>query len=116
VTIFRPKASIPARPPSTIGSRAAHVYDLHAIRAHYHVAEVLPLVRTIMLADVQAYGHQFPAYRENPIAETKRAVAGMTSDPGFSGRYAVFHTRKSRADFILDPRKHVHNLFPQSHQ
>jgi len=26
-----------------------------------------------MLADAKAYGHQFPAYRENPIAETLRA-------------------------------------------
>jgi hypothetical protein len=67
-----------------------HVYDLHVIRAHYDPAEVIALARTIMLADVQAYGHQFPAYRENPIAETLRAVAGLANDPGFRDRYAAF--------------------------
>jgi hypothetical protein len=67
-----------------------HIYDLHAIRAEYDPAEVVTLARAIMLADAEAYGHQFPAYRENPIAETLRAVAGMASDPGFGQRYATF--------------------------
>lgn len=43
-----------------------------------------------MLADAEAYGHQFPAYRVNPVAETLRAVAGLVADPGFAGRYAAF--------------------------
>jgi len=34
-----------------------HVYDLHMTRAHYDPAEVVALARTIMLADVKAYGH-----------------------------------------------------------
>ena len=37
-----------------------------------------------MLADVEAYGHQFPAYRENPVAETLRAVAGLATDDRFA--------------------------------
>jgi hypothetical protein len=28
-----------------------------------------------MRADVEAYGHQFPAYRDDPVAETLRALA-----------------------------------------
>ena len=56
-----------------------HVYDLHAVRAHYDPAAVIALAREIMLADVEAYGHQFPAYRENPVAETLRAVAGLAA-------------------------------------
>jgi hypothetical protein len=67
-----------------------HIYDLHAIRAEYDPTDVVILARAIMLADAEAYGHQFPAYRENPIAETVRAVAGMASDPGFGHRYAAF--------------------------
>jgi hypothetical protein len=67
-----------------------HIYDLHAIRAHCDFAEVAALARTIMLADAKAYGHQFPAYRENPIAETQRAVEGLTKYPGFASRYAAF--------------------------
>jgi hypothetical protein len=67
-----------------------HIYDLHAIRAEYDPAEVVTLARAIMLADAEAYGHQFPAYREKPIAETLRAVAGMASGPEFTQRYATF--------------------------
>jgi predicted nucleotidyltransferase component of viral defense system len=67
-----------------------HMYDLHMIRAHYDLAEVAFLAREIMLADAAAYGHQFPAYRANPVAETLRAVAALVADPGFAGRYAAF--------------------------
>lgn len=67
-----------------------HVYDLHAVRAHYDAAEVIALAREIMLADVEAYGHQFPAYRDNPVAETLRAVAGLADDERFAAAYATF--------------------------
>ena len=60
------------------------------IRAHYDLAEVALLAREIMVADAVAYGHQFPAYRADPVAETLRAVAGLVADPGFAGRYATF--------------------------
>lgn len=69
---------------------ARHVYDLHMIRAHYDLAEVALLSREIMLADAAAYGHQFPAYRANPVAETLRAVTGLVADAGFAARYATF--------------------------
>jgi hypothetical protein len=67
-----------------------HVYDLHVARSHYEPAEIIPLAREIMRADVEAYGHQFPAYRENPIAETLRAVAGLATDDRFANHYAEF--------------------------
>jgi hypothetical protein len=67
-----------------------HVYDLHVIRSHYDPSEVIALAREIMRADVEAYGHQFPAYRENPVAETLRAVAGLATDDRFASHYAVF--------------------------
>lgn len=43
-----------------------------------------------MLADVEAYGHQFPAYRADPVAETLRAIAGLAGDHRFAISYAVF--------------------------
>ena len=67
-----------------------HVYDLHMIREHYDLAEAALLAREIMLADAAAYGHQFPAYHTNPVAETLRAVAGLMANPGFGARYATF--------------------------
>jgi predicted nucleotidyltransferase component of viral defense system len=67
-----------------------HIYDLHVTRAHYDAAEVIGLAQTIILADATAYGHQFPAYRDNPVAETRRAVAGLANEIGFAARYASF--------------------------
>ena len=43
-----------------------------------------------MLADAEAYGNQFPAYREDPMRETLRAVEGLAADPGYVRRYEEF--------------------------
>lgn len=67
-----------------------HIYDLHALRANYDRAEAIELARKIMLADVEAYGHQFPAYRDDPRRETKRAAQLMAGDTDFARRYADF--------------------------
>ena len=67
-----------------------HIYDLHVIRQHYDSADVAVLAHEIMLADAKTYGHQFPAYRDDPLAETLRAIDGMAADPGFAGSYATF--------------------------
>jgi hypothetical protein len=67
-----------------------HIYDLHVTRGHYDAAQVIALAREIMLADVKAYGHQFPAYRDDPVAETIRAVADLAEEASFAERYALF--------------------------
>jgi Nucleotidyl transferase AbiEii toxin, Type IV TA system len=67
-----------------------HLHDLHALREHYDQAEVIGLAREVMLGDAEAYGNQFPAYRENPLRETLRAVEGLAADPGYARRYAEF--------------------------
>lgn len=67
-----------------------HVYDLHIVRSHYDPSEVMELAREIIRADVEAYGHQFAAYRENPVAETLRAVGGLATDDRFPTNYAAF--------------------------
>ena len=66
------------------------LYDLHVARSHYDPAGVIALARDIMRTDVEAYGHQFPAYRENPVAETLRAVGGLSTDGRFASDYAAF--------------------------
>jgi hypothetical protein len=67
-----------------------HLHDLHALREQYDPAEVAALAREIMLADAEAYGNQFPAYRENPMRETLRAVEGLAADAGYARRYGEF--------------------------
>lgn len=67
-----------------------HLHDLHALREHYDPAEVAALAREVMQADAEAYGNQFPAYGENPMRETLRAVEGLAADPGYTRRYGEF--------------------------
>lgn len=67
-----------------------HVYDLNVLRPHYDPAEAAILAQMIMLADAKVYGHQFPAYRDDPVGETLRAVAGLGEDDRFSSAYAAF--------------------------
>jgi len=67
-----------------------HVYDLHVLRSHYDPAEAAMLAQMIMLADAKVYGHQFPAYRDDPVGETVRAVAGLGEDARFAIAYAAF--------------------------
>jgi hypothetical protein len=67
-----------------------HLHDLHALREHYDPAEVAALAREVMLADAEAYGNKFPAYRANPMRETLRSVEGLAAHPGYARRYAEF--------------------------
>lgn len=66
-----------------------HVYDLHAIRAHYDPVEVAALAREVMQADAESRGHEFPAYGADPLAETLRAVAGIEASADYARDYAV---------------------------
>jgi hypothetical protein len=81
-----------------------HIYDLHMTRPHYGLNAVAELAWEIMLADVEAYGNQFPAYRANPIGETLRAVKALATDSTFADRYETFQRDMvygERADFSI---------------
>lgn len=67
-----------------------HIYDLHAVRDQVRPRALRSLILEIMGDDVEAYGHQFPAYREDPLAETVRAVEGLASDERYARSYAEF--------------------------
>jgi hypothetical protein len=67
-----------------------HLHDLHELRGHYDPAEMIAVAREVMLADAEAYGNQFPAYRENPMRETLRAVEGLAADSEYSRRHREF--------------------------
>ena len=77
-----------------------HIYDLHVARNRYNPTEVASLLHAIMLADAKAYGNQFPAYRENPMAETLRAVDGLANDPTYSQRYEEFQRNMVYGDQV----------------
>jgi predicted nucleotidyltransferase component of viral defense system len=67
-----------------------HIYDLHVTREHYDSATVANLAREIMPLDAEEFGNQFPAYRNNPMDETRRALAALTTDSRYERRYAEF--------------------------
>lgn len=67
-----------------------HIYDLHLLAKYVDLAEMTLLVREIMLDDAETYGNRFPAYRDNPLAETVRAVERIRTDKQFSAGYAGF--------------------------
>jgi predicted nucleotidyltransferase component of viral defense system len=67
-----------------------HIHDLHVIREHYDVADAAALVRQIMVEDAKTYGAAFPAYRDDPLAETLRAVDSIAADAAFASGYATF--------------------------
>jgi hypothetical protein len=88
-------------------------------RLHYKLNEVSELACQIMLADVEAYGHQFPAYRANPVGETLRAVKALATDSAFAERYEAFQRNMvygESADFaiaidkMMDLAKRIKNM------
>jgi predicted nucleotidyltransferase component of viral defense system len=67
-----------------------HIYDLHMIRDRYDMTEVATLAHEVMLADAATRGDSFPAWKEDPLAETLRAVEGIPKDKVFVDGYANF--------------------------
>lgn len=68
-----------------------HIYDLHVIREHYEASEIKALLLGIMQEEAETFGQQFPAYRDNPLVETLRAIEGIESDPDYAHNFAKFY-------------------------
>ena len=66
-----------------------HIYDLHAIRAHFDPGDVALLVREIMVVEAETRADNYPAYRDNPLRETLRAVAGLAQSAEYKASYAT---------------------------
>jgi hypothetical protein len=43
-----------------------------------------------MKDDAKTYGGRYPAYRDDPLGETLRAVASITNDKTYADEYAAF--------------------------
>jgi predicted nucleotidyltransferase component of viral defense system len=67
-----------------------HIYDLHVIRDHYDAAEAAALALDVMEADAATRGDKFPAYQNDPLGETLRAIEGIPKDKMFVEGYANF--------------------------
>lgn len=67
-----------------------HIYDLHLTHDHYDPAEVAALAHEVMKDDAATRGDRFPAYQEDPLSETLRAIDGIPKDAVFVNGYAAF--------------------------
>jgi predicted nucleotidyltransferase component of viral defense system len=67
-----------------------HIYDLHMTHGHYDAAEVAALARDVMKVDAETRGDRFPAWKNDPLGETLRAIEGIPADKVFVDGYANF--------------------------
>lgn len=57
-----------------------HIYDLHLLEKHLDAADVASLIAVIMQEDAETRGNLFPAYQQDPLRETLRAVEGILGE------------------------------------
>jgi hypothetical protein len=67
-----------------------HVYDLHVLREHYDPSVVSALADEIVHQDGIIFANQYPAYRDQPMVETRKAVEALAAEPIYRERYAAF--------------------------
>lgn len=67
-----------------------HVYDLHMMRTHVDADEVAKLAAKIARTDAAEFRNQYPAYADNPAAETLKALDALRTNPVYQARYAAF--------------------------
>jgi hypothetical protein len=77
-----------------------HIYDLHVLRGHYDPATVTGLASGIIRQDADTFATQYPAYRDDPMSETRKATTALAEDPLYAERYAEFHDHMVYGDAV----------------
>lgn len=67
-----------------------HVYDLRITRERYDSPSVVALAKEIMSQDAEEFRNQLPAYRDNPVEETRLALAALEKEAVYANRDAEF--------------------------
>jgi len=67
-----------------------HVYDLHMIKDHIDLNQVVALAGEIARTDATEFRNQYPAYADDLGGETRKAVDALRNDPLHARRYADF--------------------------
>lgn len=67
-----------------------HIYDLHLIRNKIDVSTATALARSIALQDAEEFRNQYPAYQNDIVGETYKALEALRSDPAIRERYSSF--------------------------
>ncbi len=67
-----------------------HIYDLWAVGEHHGAAGAAALIPQLMHSDAEAFGKQFPAYRQDPLGMTRAALKALREDPAHERRFLAF--------------------------
>ncbi|HMN43835.1 MAG TPA: nucleotidyl transferase AbiEii/AbiGii toxin family protein [Povalibacter sp.] len=67
-----------------------HIYDLHVIRERCDARSVMALAQEVLQQDAEEFRNQFPAYRDDPAEQTRRALAALEKEELYASRYAEF--------------------------
>jgi predicted nucleotidyltransferase component of viral defense system len=67
-----------------------HVYDLHHLKGHLDFNAMGSLVRTIMASDQATRTRGFPAYADDCIGETMRALDALAADSSYREGFDTF--------------------------
>ena len=67
-----------------------HIYDLHTMRDLIDPDEVARLARDIAATDAAEFRNQYPAYANDIVGETKKALDALRTAPVYRARYAGF--------------------------
>jgi hypothetical protein len=67
-----------------------HIYDLHMMRQHIDTTVVAMLARDIAAADAEEFRTQYPAYEQDIVGETWKALDALRIDPLHRRRYDDF--------------------------
>jgi len=67
-----------------------HIYDLYHIQAHFDAEQVVESARDIMRHDADTFANQYPAYRDDPMGETRKAMNALAHDPLYREQYVTF--------------------------
>ncbi len=59
------------------------------------------MIPVIMKTDAEAYGNQFPPYREDPVRETLRAVNELETDAAYRQGYEDFQRRMVYGETVI---------------
>jgi len=80
-----------------------HIYDLHAMRELVDATRVAALATEIATTDAIEFRNQYPAYANDPAAETQKALEALRTDSKHRRRYDDFVSAMvygERPDFL----------------
>ncbi len=72
------------------GTLLRHVYDLYQLRPMLNLADLGPVIKSVMASDRDSRGKNFPDYEQNPAAVSRGALKALSDDIAYAETFKVF--------------------------